>query len=66
MLQAYPDLGDCEISADRLKQEGLNGRTWIDLQDPTPAEIAQAVEEDDRGIDFALHAPMLYSSRSLR
>jgi magnesium transporter len=41
MLQAYPDLGDCEISADRLKREGLNGRTWIDLQDPTPAEIVE-------------------------
>jgi magnesium transporter len=41
MLQAYPDLGDCEISADRLKQEGLKGRSWIDLQDPTPEEIAE-------------------------
>src|ERR1700744_1812006 len=41
MLQAYPDLGDCEISADRLKREGLNGHTWIDLQDPTAAEIAE-------------------------
>ncbi|WP_158915971.1 CorA family divalent cation transporter [Caulobacter sp. S45] len=41
MLQAYPDLGDCEISADQLHQEGLNGHTWIDLQDPTPEEVAE-------------------------
>ena len=43
MLQAYPDQGDCRITAERLLEGGLAGRTWIDLQDPTPAEIA-AVE----------------------
>ncbi len=44
MLQAYPDHGDCQITAERLAREGLSGRTWIDLQDPTPQEI-EAVEQ---------------------
>ena len=41
MLQAYPDAESCEISAERLRDEGLKGRAWIDLQDPTPQEVAE-------------------------
>jgi magnesium transporter len=41
MLQAYPDRGDCEISADQLAKDGLAQHTWIDLIDPTPEEAAE-------------------------
>jgi magnesium transporter len=41
MLQAYPDEGTCEITAERLHARGLDGHTWIDLQDPTPDEMAE-------------------------
>ncbi len=41
MLQAYPDRGDSEISADQLAHDGLAQHTWIDLFEPTPEEIAQ-------------------------
>ena len=51
MLQAYPDSGDCEISAERLANDGLRGHAWIDLQDPTPDEI-EAV-----GRQLGLHVP---------
>ena len=41
MLQAYPDAGDCKVTAAALAERGLAGHTWIDLQDPTPEEIAE-------------------------
>ena len=41
MLQAYPDTGDCRATAEELARRGLDGRSWIDLQDPTPAEVAE-------------------------
>ena len=41
MLQAYPDAGDCRVTAAALAERGLAGHTWIDLQDPTPEEIAE-------------------------
>ena len=41
MLQAYPDAGDCQVTAAKLAQMGLAGHTWLDLQDPTPEEIAE-------------------------
>ncbi len=41
MLQAYPDAGDCQVTAAKLAERGLAGHTWIDLQDPTPEEIAE-------------------------
>lgn len=41
MLQAYPDRGDCEISADQLARDGLAQHTWIDLFDPTPEEVEE-------------------------
>ncbi len=41
MLQAYPDAGDCRGTAAALAERGLAGHTWIDLQDPTPEEIAE-------------------------
>jgi magnesium transporter len=44
MLQAYPDQGDCRISPQALLAHGAEGHTWLDLQDPTPEEIA-AVEK---------------------
>ena len=41
MLQAYPDAGDCQVTPEALAARGLAGRTWIDLQDPTPEEVAE-------------------------
>ena len=41
MLQAYPDAGDCRVTAAALAERGLAGHTWIDLQDPTPEEVAE-------------------------
>ncbi len=41
MLQAYPDAGDCRLTAAALAERGIAGHTWIDLQDPTPEEIAE-------------------------
>ena len=41
MLQVYPDHGDCKITAAELAAQGLDPHSWIDLQDPTPEEIAE-------------------------
>ncbi len=43
MLQVYPHPGDCETTPAALAAEGLEGRTWIDLQHPSPEEVS-AVE----------------------
>ena len=40
MLGVYPARGDGRISAGDLAANGANDRSWIDLQDPTPDEIA--------------------------
>ena len=51
MLQAYPDHGDCRVTAAELASRGLDGRTWIDLQDPTPEEV------DEVGRQLGLEVP---------
>lgn len=41
MLQAYPDRVDCNRTPSQLAADGLGAHTWVDLQDPTPDEIAE-------------------------
>ena len=41
MLEVYPKHGECRISAGELAARGLDHHTWIDLQDPSPEEIAE-------------------------
>jgi magnesium transporter len=41
MLQVYPNTGDCRMTPAELAAHGLQGRSWIDLQDPSPEEIVE-------------------------
>ena len=41
MLQVYPSAGDCRTTPAELAAQGLGGRSWIDLQDPSPEEITE-------------------------
>jgi magnesium transporter len=41
LLEVYPKHGDCRISAAELAAEGLDHHSWIDLQHPTPEEVAE-------------------------
>jgi magnesium transporter len=41
MLEVYPKRGDCRVSAAELAAEGLDHHTWIDLQQPSPDEVAE-------------------------
>ena len=78
MLQAYPDVGDCRTTAGRLAANGLSGHTWIDLQDPSPEEIAEverqsglrvptreALEEIEVTSRLRAEGPALYMSAPL-
>ncbi len=78
MLQAYPDAGDCKLTAAALAERGLAGHTWIDLQDPTPDEIAEveracglrvpsreALEEIEATSRIRADGPTLYMSAPL-
>ena len=64
MLQAYPDAGDCQVSAAGLAQAALAGHAWIDLQDPTPTELAEVTRQT--GVDIPSRAALEEIEQSSR
>jgi magnesium transporter len=64
MLQAYPDAGDCRLSAAGLAEGGLGGHVWFDLQDPTPDELAEVKRQT--GLDLPARAALEEIEQSSR
>ena len=41
MIEVYPKHGECRITSSELAARGVDHHSWIDLQDPSPEEVAE-------------------------